>query len=111
MITREQGQELAQEFGLKFMETSAMNNENVDDAFLTLARDVKARLIDTAEMEKEKTKSVSLKTKQYDRFVSGNCCFGGGSSAESSSTKQVRSKPVKAPNSPARSVKSQEADQ
>mgnify|MGYP002789206016 CR=1 FL=1 len=110
MITWEQGQELAQEFGLKFMETSAMNNENVDDAFLTLARDVKARLIDTAEMEKEKTKSVSLKTKQYDRFVSGNCCFGGGSSAESA-TKQVKTKPVKVPNSPARSVKSQEADQ
>ncbi len=37
-ITREQGQELADEFGMKFLETSAKANINVEEAFFTLAR-------------------------------------------------------------------------
>lgn len=37
-ITEEQGRALAQELGLRFMETSAKVNEGVEDAFFTLAR-------------------------------------------------------------------------
>jgi len=46
-VTEEQGRELAQELGIKFMETSAKVNEGVEDAFFTLARDIKTRLIDS----------------------------------------------------------------
>lgn len=46
-VTEEQGRELADELGIKFMETSAKVNEGVEEAFFTLARDIKTRLIDT----------------------------------------------------------------
>ncbi|GFZ43144.1 Ras-related protein SEC4, partial [Saitozyma sp. JCM 24511] len=46
-VTLEQGKELADEFGLRFLETSAKANEGVEEAFFTLARDIKTRLIDS----------------------------------------------------------------
>ena len=48
VVTAEQGQALADELGIRYVETSAKANTQVEDAFFTLARDVKARLIDTA---------------------------------------------------------------
>lgn len=39
-ISQEQGQALADEFGIRFMETSAKVNEGVEDAFFTLARQI-----------------------------------------------------------------------
>jgi len=46
-ITPEEGRALADEFGIRFMETSAKVNEGVEEAFFTLARDIKTRLIDS----------------------------------------------------------------
>ena len=43
-VTEEQGRELANEFGIKFMETSAKVNEGVEEAFFTLARWVQLEL-------------------------------------------------------------------
>ena len=37
-VTEEQGRDLANELGIKFMETSAKVNEGVEEAFFTLAR-------------------------------------------------------------------------
>jgi hypothetical protein len=50
-VTEEQGRALAEEFGIKFMETSAKVNEGVEEAFFTLARSASSspmtqRLID-----------------------------------------------------------------
>ena len=45
------GQTLADEYGIKFLETSAKNSINVEEAFLTLAKDIKKRLIDSAEAQ------------------------------------------------------------
>lgn len=42
-VSRERGEQLAIEYGIKFMETSAKNSINVEDAFFTLARDIKAQ--------------------------------------------------------------------
>jgi hypothetical protein len=41
-ITEEEGRELAEELGIKFIETSAKINEGVEEAFFTLARCVKS---------------------------------------------------------------------
>jgi Ras-related protein Rab-8A len=38
VVTKEQGQALADEFNIKFLETSAKSNINVEEAFFTLAR-------------------------------------------------------------------------
>ncbi|XP_053156706.1 ras-related protein Rab-8A isoform X1 [Hemicordylus capensis] len=43
-VSREQGEKLAVSFGIKFMETSAKANINVENAFFTLARDIKAKM-------------------------------------------------------------------
>ncbi|CAG8533995.1 25205_t:CDS:2, partial [Racocetra persica] len=48
-ITKEEGQKLADEFRIKFLETSAKANINVEEAFFTLTRDIKKRLIDPQE--------------------------------------------------------------
>ncbi|KAI9221993.1 ras family-domain-containing protein [Blastocladiella britannica] len=47
VISKEQGQELADEFGVKFIETSAKSNIGVEEAFFSLAKDIKKRLIDS----------------------------------------------------------------
>ncbi|GET01708.1 signal recognition particle subunit SRP68-like [Rhizophagus clarus] len=59
-ITKEQGQALADEFGIKFLETSAKANINVEEAFFTLARDIKKRLIDTHAQEQQNTHNKRL---------------------------------------------------
>ncbi|KAJ3599124.1 hypothetical protein NHX12_033087 [Muraenolepis orangiensis] len=43
-VSKERGEKLALEYGIKFMETSAKANINVENAFLTLARDIKAKM-------------------------------------------------------------------
>jgi Ras-related protein Rab-8A len=45
-ITEEEGRELAEELGIKFIETSAKINEGVEEAFFTLARCVKSYFLD-----------------------------------------------------------------
>jgi len=40
------GQSIADEYGIKYLETSAKDNFNVEEAFITLARDIKKRLVD-----------------------------------------------------------------
>ncbi|KAJ3086118.1 GTP-binding protein, partial [Quaeritorhiza haematococci] len=53
VISKEQGQALADEYGIKFLETSAKSNIGVEEAFFTLARDIKKRLIDSQDPKKD----------------------------------------------------------
>jgi len=46
VINTARGQALADQHGIKFFETSAKNNINVEEAFSTIARDIKTRLFD-----------------------------------------------------------------
>lgn len=42
-VSKERGEQLAVEYGIKFMETSAKTSVNVEEAFHTLARDIKTK--------------------------------------------------------------------
>ena len=55
-VSKERGEELAIEYGIKFMETSAKASINVEEAFFTLARDIKAK------MEKKLVRQLELST-------------------------------------------------
>ena len=46
-VSTEQGQALADELGIPFMEVSAKTNVNVERAFFSLASDIKKRIVDT----------------------------------------------------------------
>jgi Ras-related protein Rab-8A len=46
VVDTQRGQQLADSYNIKFLETSAKNNLNVEEAFFSIARDIKARLID-----------------------------------------------------------------
>ena len=43
-VSKERGEELAIEYGVKFYETSAMSSTNIEEAFFTLARDIKYKM-------------------------------------------------------------------
>merc|ERR1712139_410170 len=46
VVDTRRGQELAESYDIKFFETSAKNNINVEQAFYSIARDIKKRLMD-----------------------------------------------------------------
>uniref|UniRef100_A0A0A9VV46 Ras-related protein Rab-8A n=1 Tax=Lygus hesperus TaxID=30085 RepID=A0A0A9VV46_LYGHE len=43
VVSKEKGEQLAVEYGIKFMETSAKDSINVETAFFSIARDIKAK--------------------------------------------------------------------
>ncbi|OUM62208.1 hypothetical protein PIROE2DRAFT_51733 [Piromyces sp. E2] len=72
-IDKEQGQALADEYGIKFLETSAKSNIGVEEAFFTLARDIKKRLIDNAEEKKQDSKGQTINPGETQGSA-GGCC-------------------------------------
>lgn len=40
-VTTEEGQELANSYQMPFLETSARNSQNVDEAFVTMTKEIK----------------------------------------------------------------------
>lgn len=47
-VSYEEGRELAEKMGIKFMETSAKNSHNVEQAFTLMATEIKARVATSA---------------------------------------------------------------
>ena len=77
VVSEAQARELAEEFGIDYLETSAKSSIRVDDAFFTLARQIKARLIDSAEKSPTSpTNSDSVKVggAAQNTESSGKCC-------------------------------------
>ncbi|PWY69805.1 putative rab GTPase SrgA [Aspergillus sclerotioniger CBS 115572] len=71
-VSTEQGQQLADELGIPFLEVSAKNNINIEKAFYDLASDIK-RGMDTSKSEQVGSQGVSID--QQGSGLNGN---GGG---------------------------------
>lgn len=48
MVSTQQGQDLANELNIPFLEVSAKSNINIERAFYSLASDIKKRLVDSS---------------------------------------------------------------
>ncbi|KAK6146944.1 hypothetical protein DH2020_017856 [Rehmannia glutinosa] len=62
-IPTSKGQALADEYGIKFFETSAKTNMNVEEVFFSIARDIKQRLAETD----SKTEPQTIRITQPDQ--------------------------------------------
>lgn len=63
VVSVEQGQGLADELGIPFLEVSAKSNINIDKAFYSLAADIKKRLIDNSKNEQPSASGVNVNEK------------------------------------------------
>lgn len=72
VVSTEQGQALADELGIPFLEVSAKSNINIDKAFYSLAADIKKRLIDSSKNDPASGSGINVN----DKSESGvsKCC-------------------------------------
>ena len=73
VVSQEQGQALADELGIPFLEVSAKSNINIDKAFYSLAADIKKRLVDYAKKDQPTGSSVNVGDKS-DGGMGSKCC-------------------------------------
>jgi GTPase SAR1 family protein len=74
-VSTERGQALADELGIPFLEVSAKSNINVDQAFYSLASDIKKRLIDSARSDQAAGPSVNVgDAGGANAGMGGKCC-------------------------------------
>ncbi|KAK3067094.1 GTP-binding protein [Teratosphaeriaceae sp. CCFEE 6253] len=59
-VSTQQGQALADELGIPFMEVSAKSNISVEKAFFSLAGDIKKRIVDTQQPQQQQQQSVQV---------------------------------------------------
>ena len=72
VVSTEQGQALADELGIPFLEVSAKSNINIDKAFYSLAADIKKRLVDSTKNDQQGD-AVNVGDKSGSG-KSGSCC-------------------------------------
>ena len=73
-VSTEQGQALADELGIPFMEVSAKSNINVEKAFFSLATDIKKRIVDTQQPAAQQQGNVAVGQPGIAGGLGKNCC-------------------------------------
>lgn len=73
VVSTEEGEKLAKEFGIPFWECSAKNNINVDEAFIGIAKSVKERLVMDGQGGPTPKTGINLKPGQATQ-QSSKCC-------------------------------------
>ena len=75
VVTFNQGKEFADTYGLKFIETSAKKNLNVNEAFETLGRELMIASVDKKVNKTKDTKKISVaKAQDLNVQKKGGCC-------------------------------------
>jgi Glu-tRNA(Gln) amidotransferase subunit E-like FAD-binding protein len=72
-VTTKQGQDLADELGIPFLEVSAKSNINIEKAFYDLAAAIKKRIIDTSKNEQTTDSAVNV-GEQGGAGMGSKCC-------------------------------------
>lgn len=73
VISTEQGQALASELGIPFIEASAKSSYNVDETFFSLARRVKENVLTSTGNESEHSGAVNVGASNGGA-ISNKCC-------------------------------------
>jgi Ras-related protein Rab-8A len=71
-VSTDEGHALASELGIPFMEVSAKTNINIEEAFFSLAKNIKERLVDTQRHD-QGTGSVNIADQSKEGPLS-RCC-------------------------------------
>jgi len=91
VVDTQKGQQLAANYGINFLETSAKNNINVEEAFISIAREIKARIIDSGELDGDGSSSLSGSTSgnsgSGNSNNNGSVDIGSGGNASSGKKK------------------------
>jgi len=75
MVETQRGQQLADEYGIQFFETSAKSNINVDEAFRSIAQSIKKRLLDNPNAQSHHQPSgVSIARAPDRSSQQSSCC-------------------------------------
>ncbi|CAI5966262.1 unnamed protein product [Closterium sp. NIES-64] len=74
VITKEQGQQLANEFNVSFFETSAKADINVEEAFQCIAKESKQLYDMIHSRHREVSTCINLKQKSTPALVGSSCC-------------------------------------
>ncbi|KAK8496608.1 hypothetical protein V6N13_024759 [Hibiscus sabdariffa] len=85
-VPTSKGQALADEYGIKFFETSAKTNLNVEEVFFSIARDIKQRLVDTD----SKAEPQAIKINQTDQASGGAAAAQKSGNGQSNLVKQTK---------------------
>lgn len=72
-VSTEEGQELANSLGVKFLETSAKNSSNVGEAFTAMAQEIKGKIVSTVKSQ-NRAKGEKISAGAVLSQKKNNCC-------------------------------------
>ncbi|CAI2380012.1 unnamed protein product [Moneuplotes crassus] len=75
-VSTDEGKELSDTYNIRFIESSAKENANVEEAFTLMTKEIKSRVVHTEAKKPMQTqgKKLSAKSKSVGKKKKGGCC-------------------------------------